>query len=208
MWGRGGSRSTRPKPRSMLFPFRPRCIGPVHDGLWMVVNGAGTGSARAGSRATMCRARPARRRSFPTKGSRRRARRPWTCAGQRWFVFFAPRDNPEIAGVVFVEHARTWRHRLGADREIRAGDVLREEGHRSRCRSAARQNRAAAPHAPCRMTAGEGRASRATLDVRRRTGLGRVIVIVERRLSAHLDWPLLGGAAGADAHRSRRRSTA
>jgi penicillin-binding protein 2 len=21
-----------------------------------------------------------------------------------WFVFFAPRDNPEIAGVVFVEH--------------------------------------------------------------------------------------------------------
>jgi penicillin-binding protein 2 len=23
----------------------------------------------------------------------------------RWFVFFAPRDNPEIAGVVFAEHA-------------------------------------------------------------------------------------------------------
>ena len=22
-----------------------------------------------------------------------------------WFVFFAPRDNPEIAGVVFAEHA-------------------------------------------------------------------------------------------------------
>ena len=21
-----------------------------------------------------------------------------------WFVFFAPRDNPQIAGVVFVEH--------------------------------------------------------------------------------------------------------
>jgi penicillin-binding protein 2 len=22
-----------------------------------------------------------------------------------WFVFFAPRDNPEIAGVIFAEHA-------------------------------------------------------------------------------------------------------
>ena len=34
-----------------------------------------------------------------------------------WFVFFAPRDNPEIAGVIFAEHARA---RLSgrADRQV------------------------------------------------------------------------------------------
>ena len=43
-----------------------------------------------------------------------------------WFVFFAPRDNPKIAGVVFAEHGRHGSDGR-ADRQVRDGDVLREE---------------------------------------------------------------------------------
>ncbi len=44
-----------------------------------------------------------------------------------WFVFFAPHDKPEIAGVIFAEHSE--HGYLGcADRQVRDGDVFRQEG--------------------------------------------------------------------------------
>ena len=51
-----------------------------------------------------------------------------------WFVFFAPRDNPEIAGVVFVEHgdARLSRRPIAQARRSRRSSRRRKA---SRCRS-------------------------------------------------------------------------
>ena len=66
-----------------------------------------------------------------------------------WFVFFAPRDNPEIAGVVFAEHAEHGCQRR-ADREVRDRDVLRE----------ARRAAAAVLTQPCRPSRWRGRRSR------------------------------------------------
>ena len=44
-----------------------------------------------------------------------------------WFVFFAPHDNPEIAGVIFAEHAE--HGYLGAPiAKYVDGDVFRQEG--------------------------------------------------------------------------------
>src|SRR5262245_53789518 len=76
----------------------------IRDGLWMVVNGAGTGGAArlkgydvAGKTGT----------SQVISNTGRAAAAKTTDKDLRdngWFVFFAPRDEPKIAGVVFLEH--------------------------------------------------------------------------------------------------------
>ncbi len=64
-----------------------------------------------------------------------------------WFVFFAPRDNPQIAGVVFAEHGG---HGVGrrADRQVRDGDVLRQAGRAAAARLAAADRRRARRRRP------------------------------------------------------------
>jgi penicillin-binding protein 2 len=74
----------------------------IRDGLWMVVNAGGTGgraripnedvSGKTGSAQVISNAGRAAART--TKDLR----------DNGWFVFFAPRDNPTVAGVVFLEH--------------------------------------------------------------------------------------------------------
>jgi penicillin-binding protein 2 len=84
--------------------FKPETLAALRDGLWLVVNGAGTG------RRAMI---PGRDMSGKTGTAQvisnqgREAARGRTDRDLRdhgWFVFFAPRDNPEIAGVIFAEH--------------------------------------------------------------------------------------------------------
>ena len=100
-----------------------------------------------------------------------------------WFVFFAPRDNPQIAGVVMAEHGEHGSDGR-ADREARDGDVLREAGRPAAAGAAEhRQGRCAGARRPRR-----GTGARTWPDPGRRSRP----MIVERRLSAHLDWPLLG----------------
>ena len=67
-----------------------------------------------------------------------------------WFVFLAPRDNPQIAGVIFAEHGEhgsNGRHR----RAPRARHVLCEEG-RAAAAAAARRARAIRPPVPAMAT--------------------------------------------------------
>jgi penicillin-binding protein 2 len=74
----------------------------IRDGLWMVVNSGGTGnrakipdkdvSGKTGSAQVISNA------------GRMAARTTKDLRDNGWFVFFAPRDNPQIAGVVFLEH--------------------------------------------------------------------------------------------------------
>ena len=83
--------------------FRPETLAALHDGLWMVVNGAGTGTrARIPGRDVAGKTGTAQVISnagrLRAKGSDRDLR------DNGWFVFFAPKDNPEIAGVIFAEH--------------------------------------------------------------------------------------------------------
>ena len=91
-----------PKSRAQL---KPETVSALHDGLFLVVNGAGTGGrARIPGRDVSGKTGTAQVISL--SGGRQAAGR--TEADLRdhgWFVFFAPRDNPEIAGVVFTEHS-------------------------------------------------------------------------------------------------------
>ena len=60
-----------------------------------------------------------------------------------WFVFFAPRDNPQIAGVIFAEHGEHGYQRR-ADRQARDRDLLRQEGRAAAAAAAASAGDAAA----------------------------------------------------------------
>jgi penicillin-binding protein 2 len=91
--------------RPVTTPLRPETIAAVHDGLWRAVNAAGTaGRARVAGRDVAGKTGTAQVISLQgrerAKGTTERDLRD-----HGWFVFLAPRQNPEIAGVVFAEHA-------------------------------------------------------------------------------------------------------
>jgi penicillin-binding protein 2 len=98
---RGVSPETPPFPR---FFMKPETVSAVHDGLWLAVNGGGTaGRARIAGRDVSGKTGTAQVISNQGKERARGSEKDLRDHG--WFVFFAPRDNPEIAGAVFAEHA-------------------------------------------------------------------------------------------------------
>lgn len=85
--------------------LKPNTVRALRDGLWLVVNGAGTGGrARLPGRDVAGKTGTAQVISL--EGARVAAGRTTRdLRDHGWFVFFAPRDDPRIAGVVFAEHA-------------------------------------------------------------------------------------------------------
>ena len=91
-----------PPPQSVV-SVDPDKLQAIRDGLFMVVNGQGTGrnaqlkgydvSGKTGTAQVISNAGRAAAGNT-TKDLR----------DNGWFPFFAPRDNPKIAGVVFLEH--------------------------------------------------------------------------------------------------------
>jgi penicillin-binding protein 2 len=92
-----------PAPRSAV-QLKPETIQAIRDGLWMVVNGTGTGGrARIPGRDVSGKTGTAQVISLEG-GKAAKGKTDKDLRDNGWFVFFAPRDNPQIAGVVFVEH--------------------------------------------------------------------------------------------------------
>ena len=82
----------------------PETIEKVMEGLWMVVNREGTGSrGRIEGRDVVGKTGTAQVISLAGREAAVESARDLRDHG--WFVFAAPRDNPEIAGVVFGEHS-------------------------------------------------------------------------------------------------------
>ena len=100
--GNGWKPAPTPPPLSKA-AMKPSTIQALHDGLWLAVNGAGTaGRARINGRDVSGKTGTAQVISL---SGAKAARGKIDVRDHGWFVFFAPRDNPEVAGVIFAEHA-------------------------------------------------------------------------------------------------------
>jgi penicillin-binding protein 2 len=85
-------------------PLKPDTVQAIHDGLWLAVNGAGTaGRARIEGRDVSGKTGTAQVISLQGKERARGTDKDLRDHG--WFVFMVPRDNPELAGVIFAEHS-------------------------------------------------------------------------------------------------------
>jgi penicillin-binding protein 2 len=100
-----GWKPVPPPPPQSKIDVTPEKIQAIRDGMWGVVNGGGTGGrARIAGHDVCGKTGTAQ---VISNAARRIAQQRDKTADYRdngWFVFFAPRDNPQVAGVVFLEH--------------------------------------------------------------------------------------------------------
>ena len=102
--GNGWKDAPAPPPQSTV-ELKPETVKAIRDGLFLVVNGRGTGgAARIAGRDVSGKTGTAQ--VISTEGGRSaRGKTDKDLRDNGWFVFLAPRDNPQIAGAVFVEHS-------------------------------------------------------------------------------------------------------
>jgi penicillin-binding protein 2 len=93
-----------PEPPRMVTHLKPETVQALHDGLWMVVNGKGTGG-RARIPGEDVAGKTGTAQVISLQGKARAGQTDKDLRDHGWFVFFAPKDHPEIAGVIFAEHA-------------------------------------------------------------------------------------------------------
>jgi penicillin-binding protein 2 len=102
--GTGWTPVPAPPPPAVI-PMTPDHAQALHDGLWMVVNAAGTGGrGRLPGRDVAGKTGTAQVISLEG-GRRARGKSDADLRDHGWFVFFAPANNPEIAGAIFAEHS-------------------------------------------------------------------------------------------------------
>jgi penicillin-binding protein 2 len=100
--GQGWKPVPPPPPKSVV-KMKDSTVQALHDGLWLVVNGAGTGG-RARLQGRDISGKTGTAQVISIEGAQK-ARGKIDVRDHGWFVFFAPKDNPELAGAIFMEHS-------------------------------------------------------------------------------------------------------
>jgi penicillin-binding protein 2 len=101
--GNGWKPVPPPAPRSQV-SFKQDTVKAIHEGLWMVVNGSGTGG-RARIAGHDVSGKTGTAQVISLEGAKTaKGKTDKDLRDHGWFVFFAPKENPQIAGVIFGEH--------------------------------------------------------------------------------------------------------
>jgi penicillin-binding protein 2 len=103
---RGAGWEAMPPPPNPFKPvlMKPQTVAAIHDGLWMAVNAAGTATrGRVAGRDVSGKTGTAQ--VISNLGKERARGTDKDLRDHGWFVFFTPKDDPELAGVVFAEHS-------------------------------------------------------------------------------------------------------
>jgi penicillin-binding protein 2 len=99
-----GWQAVPPPPVRSKVDLDPAKLQAIRDGLWMVVNQAGTGH-NAQLKGYDVAGKTGTAQVISLEGARAaKGKTTKNLADHGWFVFMAPRDNPQIAGVIFAEH--------------------------------------------------------------------------------------------------------
>jgi penicillin-binding protein 2 len=104
-----GWKDIAPPPPQSKVDIDPQKLQAIRDGLWMVVNAAGTGhnaqlKGPDGKPMHDVSGKTGTAQVISNQGKLAAANSGRDLRDNGWFVFFAPRDNPQIAGAVFLEH--------------------------------------------------------------------------------------------------------
>jgi penicillin-binding protein 2 len=100
--GRGWKPFPSPPPQSKA-DVDPAKFQAIRDGLFLVVNGAGTGH-NAQMKGYDVSGKTGTAQVISLQGKAAAGKTTKDLRDNGWFVFFAPKDDPRIAGVVFLEH--------------------------------------------------------------------------------------------------------
>jgi penicillin-binding protein 2 len=103
-----------PRPARSTFTMDPKHLAALREGLFLAVNspsGTATTRGKIDGKDVSGKTGTAQVISNDNKAAAQAAavragKDPAIYEDHGWFVFFAPRDNPEIAGVVFTEHSK------------------------------------------------------------------------------------------------------
>jgi len=117
-----------PAPQSTI-EVTPEKLEAIRQGMWGVVNGGGTGGrARIEGKDVCGKTGTAQVISNQNRLIAQARNKNLDFRDNGWFVFFAPRDNPRIAGVVFLEHGIHGPNAASLAKHILATFFAKEDG--------------------------------------------------------------------------------
>ena len=101
--GDGWKPAPVPAPQSKV-TIDPEKLQAIKDGMWMAVNEPGGTGGAAKIPGHDVSGKTGTAQVISNQGKAAAGKTEKDLRDNGWFVFFAPRDNPQIAGVVFLEH--------------------------------------------------------------------------------------------------------
>jgi penicillin-binding protein 2 len=101
--GSGWKPVAPPAPQEKV-EIKPEILQAIHDGMWMAVNEPGGTGGNAKIAGHDVAGKTGTAQVISNQGKAAAGKTDKDLRDNGWFVFFAPKDNPQIAGVVFLEH--------------------------------------------------------------------------------------------------------